>query len=81
MSSASPRSFFCLIFSVYIATTLGEVQTLLSERPATRWLGERLPGGPAGFIVPLDARHGVVRSRGLLRSGTLPVLGSVREVG
>ena len=34
-----------------------------------------------GFALQLKGRHGVVRRRGLLRSGTLPIMGAVREVG
>lgn len=34
-----------------------------------------------GFAVPLSLRHGTVRRRGLLRNGTLPIMGAIREVG
>lgn len=52
-----------------------------------RWLLEGArsysqPGaGGHGLVVPLHPKHGVTRARGLLRNGTLPIIGAVREVG
>ena len=38
------------------------------------------PGAGRGLVVPLIGKPGV-RVRGLLRNGTLPIAGAVREVG
>lgn len=50
-----------------------------------RWLlhGARSlkQAGGHGLVVPLHPKHGVTRARGLLRNGTLPIIGAVREVG
>lgn len=37
--------------------------------------------GSAGLYLPLSIRHGVTKERGLLRNGTLPIQGAIREVG
>lgn len=49
-----------------------------SSRSAAAAVAPRAP-----IVVPLLARHGVARRRGLLvrRNGTLPILGAIREVG
>lgn len=37
--------------------------------------------GSSGLYLPLSIRHGFTKERGLLRNGTLPIQGAIREVG
>mmetsp|Transcript_22652 Transcript_22652/g.62543 ORF Transcript_22652/g.62543 Transcript_22652/m.62543 type:complete len:640 (-) Transcript_22652:415-2334(-) len=56
----------------------------LAPGEGRRLLKQAFPGAEAvdgGVALPIAARHNLARGRGLLRSGVLPVDGSVNEVG
>ena len=52
---------------------------LLAKQHINATIGE--PAQQQGLVFGLHTREGVVRGRGLLRKGTLPISGAVREVG
>jgi len=54
------------------------------QHQGRRLLEQAFPGSHAvagGVLLPLTTRHNIARGRGLLRSGVLPVDGSVNEIG
>jgi hypothetical protein len=57
----------------------GNGRGLVEAARSTQW-GAQLERPKAGFMLPLEGKSGV-RARGLLRNGTLPIQGAVREVG
>ncbi|KAF5836020.1 aspartic peptidase domain-containing protein [Dunaliella salina] len=78
-----------LAWTQLFSSTAGAFATTNASAPvsqdgARRLLEQAFPGAAAvqgGVALPIAARHNVARSRGLLRSGVLPVDGSVNEVG
>lgn len=77
------RRLSALTMKVFLPLLPLLLQGLLSATAAD--LGPQLvqQARPAagGFALQLKGRHGVVRRRGLLRTGTMPIMGAVREVG
>ena len=81
-----------LTLFAYLGTTHAGVVERSARAPvgdahstaARRAVLAAFPGAQAvhgGILLPIQPRHNVARGRGLLRSGVLPVDGSVNEVG
>jgi hypothetical protein len=83
-----PHASLVLAFLCYIAQASSELRS--NSTNAGVWGGHArsllgvFPTAtalPQGLLLPLTPRHNVARGRGLLRSGMLPVDGSVSEMG
>ena len=66
---------FCVSFAV------ATVSSSVAGSVASEIIEQQQEAPQNGLVWPLHARHGLVRERGLLRNGTLPISGAVREVG
>ncbi|MEW5312356.1 MAG: hypothetical protein WDW38_003997 [Sanguina aurantia] len=86
-----PKNWLCIALLLFVGatpfTSLLEARHSLSTGDIItlpgggNTLSSQFATGSSGLYLPLSIRHGFTKERGLLRNGTLPIQGAIREVG